>query len=83
VAELRCRRKRVATTVDVTALAVDGSVTRQTVDTNRSGRFRLRLPPGYYILWARPPELGMSSMPAEFTVTSAPVDVTLRLVTVD
>jgi hypothetical protein len=82
VAELRCRRHSVATTVDVTALAVDGSVTRETVATNRSGHFRLRLAPGYYILWARPPELGMSSMPAEFTVSSSPVNVTLRLVTV-
>lgn len=82
VAELRCRRHPVATTIDVTAIAVDGSVTRQTVATNRKGYFRLTLSPGYYVLWARPPELGVSSMPAEFTVASSPVNLTLRIVTV-
>jgi len=75
--EVRCPIRALQTTIDVVMIAVDGQTSRQTVASDRRGRFRLRLSPGYYVVAARPPDLGMSSMPAEFTVASSPVNLTL------
>jgi hypothetical protein len=77
---LACRSRPLQTTVDVVLIEVDGSVSRQSVFTNRAGRFKLKVAPNrYYVFAPRPPVLGMLTEPVEITVPPEGVAITLRV----
>lgn len=76
---ITCRSRPLRTTVDVASVKVDGSVSRRRVSTNRAGRFSIRLASGYYEFEARPPRLGMPSMPVEVTVPPQGTTITLKV----
>jgi hypothetical protein len=74
-----CSKRALEARVDVVALNVDGSVAGRSVSTNRAGRFRVSLAPGYYVFWARPPRPGMSSMPVQITVPPEGTTITIEV----
>jgi hypothetical protein len=76
---VNCRSTPLQTTVDVAFIEVDGSVSRRSIATNRSGHFRLKLASGYYEFAPRPPELGMQTTPVEITVPPEGVAITLKV----
>ena len=74
-----CRSRPLPTTMDVTLVEVDGSVSTRSLTTNRSGHFSVKLRSGYYLFAARPPELGMPTEPVEVTIPPQGSTITLKV----
>ena len=67
------------TAIDIALVEVDGSVSRRRVNTNRSGRFSVKLRFGYYLFVARPSEFGMPTEPLEVTIPPQGTTITLKV----
>jgi hypothetical protein len=72
---LACRSRPLQTTVDIVLIEVDGSVSRQSVFTNRAGRFKLKVAPNRPLLCVRTsnaPAPEVIARPSKAAITTRP-----------